>query len=89
MDKNKLLIQSTLEAIKTLAFNLLAGWLVCLILLYFFADALGLFEVHNYSEFIEQMMFSVQSLALPVLIAPILAMLKFNKVYFSSEEEQI
>jgi hypothetical protein len=87
MDKKKLFMKATLEAFKSFAFNLFVGWLVCFILLYLLADALDLFEVHSFSDFIKQMTFSVYSLALPVLISPILAMVKFNKVYFSLEDQ--
>lgn len=88
MDKKKL-TQATLEAFKSFAFNLFTGWLVCLILLYLFADALDLFEVHTLSDFLNQMTFSVQALTLPVLIAPISAMFRFSKVYSSSEEDPL
>lgn len=83
MDKKKMFIQATLEAFKSFAFNLFVGWIVSIIFLYLLVGALELFEVYSFSDFINQIVLSVYSLVLPLFVAPIMAMLRFNKVYFS------
>ena len=86
INKSALLKQALWQAAKTFAANFLIGWLICVALLFSAAHSLNLFEVNNIEEFADQLLFSVLSLSLPILVAPVMAFLKFNNVYFPTEE---